>query len=124
IPDATAHREEQKRLGEAFAAFQQDNRAYQQDEERRLAYVAVTRARVSLLLSGSAWSGQTKPREPSTFLDEILDELGRDQLEGVDPADPGENPYAGEKATRDWPFGPLGARRSRVESAARLVRDA
>src|SRR5699024_1062690 len=27
IPDATAHREEQKRLGEAFAALQPDNRA-------------------------------------------------------------------------------------------------
>ena len=42
-------------------------------EERRLAYVAVTRARSMLLASGYAWDNAKAPRRPSAFLVEIRD---------------------------------------------------
>ena len=45
-------------LTKAIAAFKAANRAHQEKEERRLAYVAVTRARHDLMLTGSQWGGQ------------------------------------------------------------------
>lgn len=46
------------------------------DEERRLAYVAVTRAREQLLLSCSVWGPQKTPRVTSRFLVDALDGAG------------------------------------------------
>ncbi|MHA7132361.1 UvrD-helicase domain-containing protein [Oerskovia turbata] len=46
---------------------------HQVDEERRLAYVAFTRARAELLLAGSWWRDATKPRTPSPFLTELAE---------------------------------------------------
>ncbi|WP_036320601.1 ATP-dependent DNA helicase [Microbacterium indicum] len=120
--DAKEKRAQQKELKAAFDAFEDANREHQLAEERRLAYVAVTRARGRLLLTGSHWSGQKTPRRPSPFLEEIQEHLGLDPVEP--PADDAENPYAGDGATARWPLDPLGARRARVAEAARLVRDA
>ena len=87
------------------------------EEDRRLAYVAVTRARDHLLLSGSPWAGTTRPRELSRFTIEIAQALGHD-----DPRiDPGENPLADAVRTLHWPMDALGSRRPRVTDAARAV---
>jgi DNA helicase-2/ATP-dependent DNA helicase PcrA len=51
--------------------FKQDNAAHLRQEERRLAYVAITRARTHLLLSGSWWRDGSKPVTPSTFLEDV-----------------------------------------------------
>ncbi|WP_245647403.1 ATP-dependent DNA helicase [Microbacterium hydrocarbonoxydans] len=107
--------------GGALRRFKDAYREYQQQEERRLAYVAVTRAKTDLLLSGSHWAGQTSPRVPSPYLVEAMEVLG---LDPIAPVDPDENPYEGPGATLTWPLDPLGARRSVVESAAQAVRDA
>jgi DNA helicase-2/ATP-dependent DNA helicase PcrA len=59
------------------------------DQEWRTAYVAVTRARHTLVGSGAYWIGGTKPRSPSRLF-EILDEAA-----GPDPrrcSDPGAPP--------------------------------
>ena len=45
--------------------------AHLESEERRLAYVAVTRARSNLHLSGSWFSTGSQPRYPSTFLNDV-----------------------------------------------------
>ncbi|MFK4761361.1 UvrD-helicase domain-containing protein [Microbacterium sp. ZW T5_45] len=104
----------------ALTVFKSAYREYQQQEERRLAYVAVTRARTDLLLTGSHWAGQKRPRDPSPYLLEAMRVLDLPEIGDVDPD---HNPYEGPGATLSWPLDPLGARRSAVESAARAVRD-
>ncbi|WP_345750919.1 ATP-dependent DNA helicase [Microbacterium rhizophilus] len=107
--------------GGALTRFKDAYRDYQQEEERRLAYVAVTRARGELLLTGAHWAGQKSPRRPSPYLLDTIDELGLDPIGEVDTDD---NPYEGTALTRQWPLDPLGHRRSRVGEAAEVVRGA
>lgn len=101
-------------------AFRQHNVDRHREEERRLAYVAVTRARDALLLSGSFWSGTRKPRAPSPFLTEIAEALEH----ALPQEEPGENPYLERRELLEWPLDPLGARRARVDAAADDVRSA
>nr|WP_253941370.1 ATP-dependent DNA helicase [Microbacterium sp. SYP-A9085] len=110
----------QQELKDALARFVQAGRDRQVEEDRRLAYVAVTRAREHLLLTGAPWSGTTRPRAHSPFLQEIAAAQGIP----LPDADPGENPYLGERRLLHWPIDPLGARRPRVERAAAAVRAA
>ncbi|NUL46329.1 ATP-dependent helicase [Cellulosimicrobium funkei] len=82
------------------------------EEERRLAYVAFTRARTLLLLSGSHWRGATKtPSTPSPFLNELLEATdGVNVVTGAwtMPEEIGEeNPFANRKLVAWWPFDPL-----------------
>ncbi|GAA3761785.1 ATP-dependent DNA helicase [Microbacterium kribbense] len=110
----------QQDLRDGLAAFVAANRNRQIDEDRRLAYVAVTRARESLLLTASPWAGTLKARRPSPFLHEIGAALGV----VLPDADPGENPYTGRRRLLQWPLDPLGARRGRVQAASDAVRAA
>ncbi|KJL27449.1 DNA helicase II [Microbacterium azadirachtae] len=107
--------------GGALRRFKDDYRDYQRAEERRLAYVAVTRARTDLLLTGSHWSGQKNMRKPSPYLQEAIEELG---LAPLPEALTEDNPYEGTARTSVWPMDPLGGRRSRVTAAAEEVRRA
>ncbi len=107
----------QQDLKAAIDEFVAANRRRQLDEDRRLAYVAVTRARDHLLLTGASWSGTKRPRQRSVFLDEIADALGVE----LSDDDPGEDPYLGERRLLHWPIDPLGARREAVHRAALLV---
>ncbi|MGX1793821.1 UvrD-helicase domain-containing protein [Microbacterium sp. NPDC055312] len=107
--------------GGALRRFKNEYRDYQQQEERRLAYVAFTRARSDLLLSGAHWAGQVKPRQASPYLLDAIDVLGLDPIAGVDPDD---NPYDGPGMTRSWPMDALGDRRPRVAAAEREARAA
>ena len=45
-------------------------------EERRLAYVALTRARTSMLLTAAVWSTASTPRVTSRFLTEVIERPG------------------------------------------------
>ncbi len=105
--------ETQQDLKAAMDDFIAANRARQLDEDRRLAYVAFTRARDHLLLSGSSWSGTKRPRTPSVFLDEATAALGAD----LEVDDPGDDPYDGERRVLHWPLDPLGDRRTAVSAA-------
>ena len=107
----------QQELKAAIDDFVAANRARQLDEDRRLAYVAFTRARDHLLLSGSTWSGTKKPRRPSVFLDEAAEALETELVVG----EVGEDPYDGERRLLHWPLDPLGSRRTAVTAAASEV---
>jgi DNA helicase-2/ATP-dependent DNA helicase PcrA len=100
-------------------------------EERRLCYVALTRAEHTLLVSGHWW-GETgaKPRGPSAFLVDIGDavagwpEIGTVDVWSGPPDDNAVNPLAEQVRTVQWPVDPLGERRSSLVEGAELVRDA
>jgi DNA helicase-2/ATP-dependent DNA helicase PcrA len=94
-------------------------------EERRLAYVAVTRARRSLLLTGAVWGSGSSPRLPSRFLTEAADLPGVGRLDWEDePAKGAANPREALSPTAEWPRDVLGERRPHVERAAAAVRAA
>jgi DNA helicase-2/ATP-dependent DNA helicase PcrA len=113
---------DQSELCSRVAQLKQQGKQIDLQEERRLAYVAVTRARHVLLCHGHRWSGDTvTPRQPSPFLLEIAEVPGVVVDEWVD--DPGEPP----DSTLDppvWPHDVLGRHRVAVESGAALVRAA
>jgi DNA helicase-2/ATP-dependent DNA helicase PcrA len=114
--------DDQKQIDRSIEEFEAENLRRHLDEQRRLIYVAVTRARRSLLLTGSYWSTQTRPRGPGAYLLEL--QAAGSIPPGAFPAcdEPDENPLALAANMVIWPLDPLGSRRSRVEAAASLVR--
>ncbi|HEU5222163.1 MAG TPA: ATP-dependent DNA helicase [Candidatus Lumbricidophila sp.] len=101
-----------------FERYRAAVRTHAATEDRRLAYVALTRARHELLLAGSWWAGQQTPRGPSEFLAELADA----GLIGALPAAPeGDRPDFTEDEPASWPLDPLGHRRGPVASAAAAV---
>ncbi|MBQ1071889.1 ATP-dependent helicase [Micromonospora sp. C31] len=124
-----AEAEDQRGVARALEDFTDAWRAHDEREERRLAYVAVTRPRRLLLCSGYWWGESTKrPRGPSVLLREVYDaclDAGAGHL--VDewaPAPPGDavNPTTEVVLRAEWPADPLGARRPALAEAAALVR--
>jgi DNA helicase-2/ATP-dependent DNA helicase PcrA len=92
-----------------LSRFKEELRAQEVIEERRTAYVAITRARRTLWVSGAFWYEENvRPKGPSPFLDELADwaEMTGEATIDRGPADVGEvNPMLGLRArfVRDWP---------------------
>lgn len=118
-------------------------------EERRLAYVAFTRARKALLASGAAWGPAATSRPPSVFLTELAklteDADPESDVRPTDPAasnatnrgvadvqiaiwhavqDGDVNPLTENRTGVLWPVDPLADRRPLVEAGAAMVRAA
>ncbi|MGV0874997.1 ATP-dependent helicase [Mycolicibacterium sp. XJ879] len=105
------------------------------DEERRLLYVALTRAEDTLLLSGHHWGAtENKPRGPSEFLHELKDVIEQSAAAGEPcgviehwapaPADGEPNPLRDKVIEAIWPTDPGGSRRGNIDRGAELVAQA
>lgn len=115
---------DQHEFCDSLAAFGDENRARHAEEERRLAYVALTRTRSELLVTGSWWATQKKPRHPSPFLRELVQSgvVAHDALPTAPASD--ENPRIDDGERQRWPLDPLGPRHIAVHAAAHAVRHA
>lgn len=95
-------------------------------EEIRLGYVAITRARHSLLCTSSWWGNGKKVNGPSQLFDavrRIAEESGVIASDIERPLDE-SNPLLETDNQASWPIDPLGERRSTATMAAQLVADA
>lgn len=122
-----------KDLEERRRRFVEDAGQHAVAEERRLAYVALTRARSALLLTGAWWGDASQPRPPSLFLTELAEAGLVDPDAWAAEPEPGEtSPRGGDEVAPVWPADPFSgtgsrsttSRRPAVEEAARAVRAA
>ena len=97
-------------------------------EERRLAYVAATRAAFWLGCSGYWWGEATAPLGPSVFLAEVRAacEAGAGTVArwADQPAEDADNPLLAEVDEADWPLTLAGRQYAAVARAAALVDEA
>lgn len=116
---------DQKDADLRLPAFVQSCAAISAVEERRLAYVAMTRARSELLCSGYWWDEAVGMRGPSALLREVHEHCragGGEVARWADEPAPGSvNPRRALTHTAGWPVDPLGSRRGAVEDAAARV---
>ncbi|GGP11730.1 ATP-dependent helicase [Nonomuraea glycinis] len=106
---------------EELAVFDELCRERDLMEERRLAYVAVTRAHYQLIASGYRWGSASKPLAPSDFLLEIRDTADRVAFWAPEVTEGATNPLLAEPAEAVWPVTPEGLRYESVLDGARLV---
>ncbi len=126
LHDAADRREVRDRLVAQHAAVLERHAR----EERRLCYVALTRARSTLIASAYIWDTAQKPRDTSPFLEELRPHAVIDQWFEPDPE--AANPLMAEAREVAWPIDPFGpypgdrgaGRRADVEAGAALVRAA
>lgn len=123
---------DRKALSDKLDAHKRSLDQRQVDEERRLLYVALTRAEDTLLLSGHHWGAtELKPRGPSDFLLEIkdvVDGAAGDPCGVVEhwapaPADGEVNPMREQVVERMWPIAVDAALARGADLVARAVSD-
>ena len=110
---------------DSLAEFNEACTARDLAEERRLAYVAATRAEFWLGCSGYWWGEASSRLGPSEFLAEVRAacEAGAGTV-GVwarEPAQDADNPLLAEVDEAEWPVSPAGQRHAAVAAAAALV---
>ncbi|HEX2316374.1 MAG TPA: ATP-dependent DNA helicase [Thermomonospora sp.] len=97
-------------------------------EERRLAYVAVTRASHLLIATGYWWGSATRALGPSPFLEEIREACmagaGTVAVWTDPPEEDAVNPLLAEAESAEWPATPEGERHEAIVQGARMVQDA
>ncbi|MBG0833401.1 ATP-dependent helicase [Planomonospora sp. ID67723] len=106
---------------EELAEFDERCRDRDLMEERRLAYVAVTRAHYLLIASGYRWGSAARPLEPSDFLVEIRETCGRVAAWPPGIEEGATNPLLAEPAETVWPVTPEGARYEAIVDGSFLV---
>ena len=119
VPHTRALRSELEELELAHGRFSVQ-------EERRLAYVAYTRARHQVLLTAPVWSSGTRPRITSRFLEDLRAVPG--VRTGVwspmpDPDDPDQmrHPRLAEELTATWPLDRDDRRRAVLDVSTALL---
>ncbi|MCX6478540.1 MAG: PD-(D/E)XK nuclease family protein, partial [Micrococcales bacterium] len=100
----------QTEIKAATDQFKADNKEHQLREEFRLIYVAITRTREALLLTGSYWKpANTGSRKPSRFMTELAE--GVYQFPDLVSA---ENPLDLSPREKMWPLEPIGETHAQV----------
>lgn len=100
LPQWNLHVGDQQQLKKEFEDYKQRLAAFRELEERRLAYVASTRAKQDLWLSGAFWKpGNSTPRQPSGFLLEVATLLDVELSE----CESDQNPFSLSQVTATWP---------------------
>jgi DNA helicase-2/ATP-dependent DNA helicase PcrA len=126
---------DRKRLSDKISDHKRRLDQRRVDEERRLLYVALTRAENTLLLSGHHWgAAESKPRGPSEFLCELKEIIEESAAAGDPcgvveqwapaPADGEPNPLRDKVIEAVWPADPAGSHRGDVDRGATLVTQA
>jgi DNA helicase-2/ATP-dependent DNA helicase PcrA len=109
----------------SLAEFTEACTARELAEERRLAYVAVTRAAYWVACTGYWWGDGVSPLGPSVFLAEVraacLAGAGTVARWVPPPGDDATNPVLADPVSLPWPPSPAGARHAAVAGAAALV---
>jgi ATP-dependent DNA helicase UvrD/PcrA len=119
LPDLTA---------ESLASFNEACTARDLAEERRLAYVAVTRAAFWVACTGYWWGDGVSPLGPSVFLEEV--KAACDKGVGTvahwapEPGEGAANPALADPVSVPWPAAPAGDRHEAVLVAAAMVEQA
>jgi DNA helicase-2/ATP-dependent DNA helicase PcrA len=113
LPQWDIEQPDQKGWLDAEKQFKSAVQAHGEAEERRLAYVAYTRAKHVLWASSAAWVGSRAGRaEMSPFLSE-LERLAAEGLAEIHPLSvgeeslPEESPLTSELEVAVWPYDPL-----------------
>jgi DNA helicase-2/ATP-dependent DNA helicase PcrA len=113
---------------EALASFADACANRELAEERRLAYVAATRAAFYLACSGYWWGSGVSRLGPSVFLEEVRaaceSGAGTVAVWAEAPEDGAENPALAEPATASWPAAASGSRYEAIREAGDLVAEA
>ncbi|HWU20097.1 MAG TPA: ATP-dependent DNA helicase [Nocardioides sp.] len=109
-----------------LTAFEGEARAHQHQEELRLAYVALTRARHTLWVSSYLWHESRKtPVGPSPFQEQVRDAIARWGAEPEQwleqPPKGTDNPMFGQGEKVHWPVTERSAEALRRIAAAELV---
>jgi DNA helicase-2/ATP-dependent DNA helicase PcrA len=113
---------------DSLAEFNEACTARDLAEERRLAYVAATRAEFWLGCSGYWWGEASSRLGPSEFLTEVRAACaagaGTVAVWAREPAEDADNPLLAEVDEAQWPVTPAGQRYAAVAAAATLVTEA
>ncbi|AFM16219.1 DNA/RNA helicase, superfamily I [Mycolicibacterium chubuense NBB4] len=128
----TSRVSDRKGLSDAISDHKRSLDQRRTDEERRLLYVAITRAERMLLVSGHHWGAtESKPRGPSAFLCELKEVIDAADAAGtpcgvVDiwadaPPDGEPNPLRDRVVSAVWPVDPVAGRRENTDRGAELV---
>ncbi len=114
----------QAEFEQAVDEFKAGVLAHHERERRRVAYVAVTRPRDALLISGSYWDHRATATELSPLYAELVEERLLDASGTAERREAARPEIASQAGEITWPLHPLGARETRVKEAAAAVRAA
>lgn len=128
LPHWDWEQQDQKEWLASEKDFTEEARAHAEREERRLAYVAFTRAKHALVCTSSSWGGgRSKPSAPSVYLNDLVTlaeagAAGYSLPHWLQEEHQGDtNPANARPERASWPFDPLGPRRGSMERAAQAV---
>ena len=113
LPEWAPRVDDVRELEASFAEFTEEVAEHDLGEERRLAYVAFTRAKTLLELSGSVYRGTgKKPKAVSPFLEEARDMAeaatpGFEEGPWADGSEADSNPQLDTRVSALWPYDPL-----------------